>query len=174
VSRSWAVVVAVLGAEAYLYWRYAVYGTLFHYWLHLLFGGTIALVVLAVLRLLRPRSRAHVWGWGFAGHVWSAAPDIAFLLSGILHYWWMDVFALHVTIHFIPAPLLTTFVTFGLALLAWAAATIGRRRLAAGGLALTVAVAAVALALRTPPPTTLGELRAITQLALLCPLAHPS
>lgn len=88
----------------------------------------------------------------------------------------MDVFALHVTIHFIPTPLLTAFVTFALALVAWATAGIGRRGLAFGALTLTVTVTvtAVALALRTPPPATLDELRANSQLALLCPLARPS
>ncbi|MGH8930915.1 MAG: hypothetical protein ACRDZO_09890 [Egibacteraceae bacterium] len=163
----------VLAAEAYLFWRYAAYGTLFHYWLHLLFGGTIAFAALAIMRLARPNREPNVWGWGFAGHLWSAIPDIAFVLVGILHYYWMDVFALHVTIHFIPAPLLTTFVTFSLALLAWAIATIGWCRLALTALVLTAAVSVAALALRTPPPATLEQLRANPQLALLCPVAEP-
>ncbi len=34
-------------------------------------------------------------------HLWSATPGIAFVAVGILHYWWTDVFVLHVTIHFI-------------------------------------------------------------------------
>jgi hypothetical protein len=34
--------------------------------------------------------------------VYSALPDVLFLGVGLLHALWMDVFALHISVHFTP------------------------------------------------------------------------
>jgi len=161
----------VIAVEAYLFRRYSQLGAVFHFWLHGLFGAALGFFALTVVTLVRRRRVGDVWTAGFLGHVYSAAPDVAFLTVGVLHYLWMDVFAFHVSLHFVPAPLVTMFSVFAFSVTAWAAATLGRRRIAAGLLALAVAVTSVALAVRRPIPDTLTELRADPSLALLCPLA---
>jgi hypothetical protein len=75
------------------------------------------------------------------------------------------------SIHFVPAPLAVLFVVVTLALASWAAAILGRRRVAAATLIATLVVVATAPALRGlrgATPTTLRELRASPQLALYC------
>jgi hypothetical protein len=66
-----------------------------------------------VLRLVAVRRRDRdpasgavtPWEAGWLGHVYSAVPDVLCLGFGVLHVLWMDVFAFHITVHFIPAPL---------------------------------------------------------------------
>lgn len=161
----------VIAAEAYLYWRYAALDALFHYWLHSLAGATIGLFLLTLWGVIRRRPPQQAWAAGFLGHLYSATPDVLFLAAGVLHVAWMDVFALHITIHFIPAPLAVLFVVFTVTLGSWAAASLGRRRAAVSGLAGVVALLATALALAGEPPATLQDLRRDPRLALLCPLA---
>jgi hypothetical protein len=100
-------------------------------------------------------------------------PDILFLAAGVLHAYWMDVFALHVTIHFVPAPLATLLVFFSLSLAALVAADAGSRRLALGCAGLGVVVLALALTLRAPVPHSVEELRNRPGIAFACPLATP-
>ncbi len=71
----------------------------------------------------------------------------------------MDAFALHIGVHFVPAPLGTAFALFAAALCAWAATTLDHRRLGAALLALTIGLASAALLTRHPIPTTLDQLR---------------
>ncbi len=161
----------VVAAEAYLYWRYAALDALFHYWLHFLAGATIALFFLTLWGLVRRRPPRQAWAGGFLGHLYSATPDVLFLAAGVLHVAWMDLFALHITIHFIPSPLAALFVVFAVTLASWAAASLGRRWVAVTGLAVVMALLVVALALAGEPPATLHDLRRDPRLALLCPLA---
>lgn len=149
-------------AEVYLYLRYAALGTQFHFWLHALVGGAIGFAVLAAVALVRRRplpSRGllAVMGWVFLAHLYAAFPDILFIAADALHVPWMDAFALHIAIHFVPLPILTTAVVFFAALGAWTAAALGRRRLAIGALIVVTAVAGAGLGLRSPIPRSLAE-----------------
>lgn len=153
--------VLVVAVELYFFARYAENGALFHFWLHLLLGGWLGLGLLTVHRLVRRRaSQVRPWNAGFFGHMYSAVPDVLFLAAGLLHAAWMDVFALHITAHFLwPNALVAGLVLWSLAVLAHAAAVCGARRLATGALLGGVAVLAVGVAFRAPLPSTLGELR---------------
>jgi thioredoxin 1 len=163
--------VVVLAGELYLYLRYASLDGEFHYWLHGLLGWALGLSALTAPRLRRPApGRAGAlsptpWEAVGVGHLYSAAPDILFLTTGVLHARWMDAFALHITVHFVPAPILTALVVFLLAAGAYALAMSRRRRLAAGGLLAGVAAFAVAVAFAAPIPTSIQDLRADRRLA---------
>ena len=162
-----AVVVVV---EAYLFSRYRALGAEFHFWLHGLFGAALGVGALTVVGLIRRKQPKPVWTAGLAGHLYSAFPDVLFLAVGVLHYLWMDVFAFHIALHFIPAPLITMFVVFALTLAAWALATAAKRRASVVALTTAVTVTAVALILRAPLPDTLEDVRETPEIALLCPL----
>ncbi|MBA3621238.1 MAG: hypothetical protein M3493_11375 [Actinomycetota bacterium] len=163
--------VVVAAVEGYLYWRYRALGAQFHFWLHGLLGAALAAFVLTVVGLVRRRPARPVWRAGLAGHAYSAGPDLVFLTLGVVHELWMDVFAFHITLHLIPAPLATMFAVFALSLVGWAATTLGRWRAAALLAGTAVAVTVAAFALRTPLPRTLEDVRADPGLALICPLA---
>ncbi len=94
-----------------------------------------------------------------------------FLGFGVLHMLWMDVFAFHITIHFIPAPLLTMLALFPLTLVAYGLAMSRRRLPAAGTLTAAAAVLAAALALAAPVPDDIHDLLVDRCLAL-CPIDH--
>ncbi|MDP8978118.1 MAG: hypothetical protein M3N17_06010 [Actinomycetota bacterium] len=166
----------VLAAEGYLFVEYTRFGALIHFWVHGLLGAALGFGVLTVWYLRAGAAGpgggtpAAVWVAGLAGHLYAAAPDVLFVAADLVHQWWMDVFALHVSIHFIPAPPAVLLAVFSLALAGWAAAVLGRRRTAATTLAATLVLVVAALALRDAPPTTLRELRQTPQLALRCSL----
>lgn len=161
-ARRAVAVVLVLAAETYAYQRYAAYGAQFHFWLHGLVGGYLGMAVLVTWRLLRPhaRRRATAAPSGFAGHLLSAVPDVLFVALGLLHATWMDVFVVHISLHFVPAPLLVVLGLWGLALLAHVALSFGAPRLAGLALVVSVAVLGTALALRDPIPADLQDLLA--------------
>lgn len=160
-GRRPATAAVVAAAEAWLYLEYAELGAQFHFWLHGLFGATLGLLALAAWRLARGRlSPVAPWEGGFAGHVVSALPDVLFLALGVLHVLWMDVFALHISLHFVPYPLGTQLGLFLLALSVYVLAAEGRRWAALAGVAVAVAVTVAALALRAPLPASLAELQA--------------
>lgn len=154
------VLLAVAALEGWFFLRYWQFGALFHYWLHLLLGGALAFGLLALGRIAGCRRRADPVVAGLAGHLWSAFPDVLFLSAGILHVRWMDVFALHITAHFLwPNALLTALVLWSLAVLALLLAVLGRRVLSAFALVAAVGVLGAGLALRTPIPATLEQVR---------------
>lgn len=161
-GRQRVAAVLVLAVEAYFFLRYAENGALFHFWLHLLLGGWVGLGLLTLHRLgTRRASHVRPWNAGFFGHVYHAAPDVLFLAVGLLHYTWMDVFALHITAHFLwPNALVAGLLLWTLAVLAHGAAVWGARRLAVGALVASGAFLVAAISLRAPLPSTLGELRA--------------
>lgn len=169
------VVSAVIALESYLFLRYAEVGALFHFWLHGLFGAAIGWAVLALVQLRLPRERrsvrSMVWVAALIGHLYSAAPDVLFLTLDQVHQPWMDLFALHIGIHFLPAPLLTTFTVFSLALAPWASAVLAGDWIAVVLLAAVVAPTGIAWVARDAPPATLEELHQSPQLALACLLA---
>ncbi|MBW3602101.1 MAG: hypothetical protein KY434_05310 [Actinobacteria bacterium] len=162
----------VLAVEGYLFAEYARFGALIHFWIHGLLGAALGFAVLAVWYLRagagdrRSGNPGTVWVAGLAGHLYAAAPDVLFVAADLVHQWWMDVFALHVNIHFIPAPPAVLLVVFTLALAGWAAAILGRRRTATTTLLAMLVLVVSAMALRGAPPTTLHQLRKAPQLAL--------
>lgn len=169
--RTVVLALSVVGIEVWLYTQYAAPGAQFHFWLHGLFGFALGFLALAVYRIV-VGTPVTPWGPGILGHVYSAFPDVLFLSFGILHVLWMDAFALHISVHFIPAPLVTMLVVFAVALAAERAAAHGRRRLASAGVAASTLIVATGLALRSPLPDTLQDVRSHEGIALLCPLAH--
>lgn len=76
----------------------------------------------------------------------------------MLHLLWMDVFAFHITLHFIPAPLVTMLMLFALTLAGYGLAASRRRWPTLGTLALGTGVLAVSLGVAAPIPGSLAEL----------------
>lgn len=177
-TRQVVTLVLVLLIEAYLYTRYAQFGAQFHFWLHGLFGAALGLAALTVVRMVTtwrrgrdPASGAVApWEAGWLGHLYSAVPDVLFLGFGVLHVLWMDVFAFHITLHFIPAPLLTMLALFLLTLLAYGLAVSRHTRTAATSLGIGAVILSVALALAAPLPGSIHDLRTDRGIAL-CPVA---
>ncbi len=160
--RTGLTALALASVEVWFYARYAQQGAQFHFWLHALLGGALGLTVLTLLRLRWPREarplRAHEAT--LAGHLYSAVPDVLFLVVGALHVPWMDVFALHITAHFLwPGPLPAALALWALAVAAWTAVRLGARRTGQAVLLSSAAFLAAALLLRDPGPTTLAGVR---------------
>ncbi|UGY91262.1 hypothetical protein [Streptomyces gobiensis] len=171
--RAWISATLVLTTEGVLYVGYARYGAQFHFWLHGLFGGALGLAALTIVRIATSRSgpgRASPWESGFLGHIYSALPDLLFLGFGVLHVLWMDLFAFHITLHFIPAPLYTMLAVFVLTLAAYGLAMICRPWSAAAVLAAAAAVVVIALAFAAPIPHSVQQIRDHPGLSLLCPV----
>jgi hypothetical protein len=171
---------AVVLVEAYLYYRYAQLDAEFHFWLHALLGAALGLAALTGLRLAsggrrrRPsRDGAAPWASSLVGHLYSAVPDVLFMVFGVLHVLWMDVFAFHITIHFIPAPLLMMLAVFLATLAAYGLAMSHRRAPAVAALAAAAAVLVAGLALARPIPDDIQDLLVQRGLAL-CPVDHTS
>lgn len=174
-TRARVTAVVVVAAEVYLYTRYVDLDAHFHYWLHALVGSALGLGALSLTRLLRdrhrpadtpgPRRGLTPWEAAGLGHLYSAVPDVLFLTFGAVHDYWMDAFALHITIHFIPRPLLTMLAVFLLALLGCGLATTGRRRVAVATTLAAGLVLAAAVPLAAPVPNDIQDLRADPRLA---------
>lgn len=159
--------------EGYAYRRYVLLGSQFHFWLHTLFGATVGMTLATALQLVRPHLRVPGLAIGAVAHLWSAFPDVLFIGVGAVHQRWMDVFAGHISVHFIPQPIVSSA---GLLLIAGLAASLvsaGRRRTASLALVAVVGLGGLAFALRSPIPTTLDDVRSDPQLVLVCPLQSP-
>jgi hypothetical protein len=163
--RRWISAALVLLTEGYLYFRYARLGAEFHFWLHGLFGAALGLAALAIVRIARARhhrdpARGAVapWEGSWVGHVYSALPDVLFLGFGVLHVLWMDVFAFHITLHFIPAPLITMLGLFLLALAAYGLAASRHPWYATTTLIAGTGLLLAALAMAAPIPGSLADL----------------
>jgi hypothetical protein len=174
--RQWVSAALVLVSEGYLYFRYARLGAEFHFWLHGLFGAALGLAALTIVRILRTRQQGDPargvvapWEAGWLGHIYSALPDVLFLGFGVLHVLWMDVFAFHITLHFVPVPLITMLVLFLLALAAYGLAASRRPRYAVTLLIAGTGVLLAALALADPIPDSLADLHADRGFGL-CPV----
>lgn len=162
----------ILAVEILFYRQYAHLGAEFHFWLHGLFGAALGVSAVTTWRLMTNKTvPVTAWEAGFVGHVYSAVPDILFIAVGILHMYWMDVFALHISVHFIPAPIPTMLGLFILSLLAYGWASDGRRKLAIACLGLAGVVLCVSLLFRHPIPTSLRHLqRHDHSYVWLCPM----
>lgn len=153
-----------------MYYRYALLAAQFHFWLHGLFGAALGLAALTLLRMVTIRRRPrHDPATGtvapreasWLSHIYSALPDVLFLGFGVLHMMWTDVFAFHITLHFVPAPLSTMLVLFVLTLLAYGLAASRKPVLASGTLLAATGILLAALALAEPIPDSLADLHVI-------------
>lgn len=169
--RAYITIPVIVAVEIYFFSRYNELGAEFHFWLHGLFGATLGLMGLALWRLFKRRLQGRMLGLeaGFVGHIFSAMPDIIFLMFGVLHMYWMDIFALHISLHFVPQPLLVQFVLFLLALVAYGLAGTGQRRWAFASIGLICALTLFAMLLRQPIPKNLNEINKERQF-WMCPL----
>ncbi len=159
--------------EVLFYRQYAQLGAEFHFWLHSLFGAALGIVVLVTWQLMRPRRpvRLSAWEAGAIGHLYSAVPDILFIAVGLLHMYWMDIFALHISLHFVRQPIMTMLALFLLALLAYGLLQSGRRQLSVSVVGVWLLVLSLSLLLRYPVPRNLRQLQQHNhQYAWLCPM----
>jgi hypothetical protein len=173
--RRGAVVAGLAGIEGYILLRYVEFGALFHLFVHGLLGAGIALALHAGWRARRPRATPdgaglEVVGCAVTGHLVSALPDVAFLLLEIPHAPWMDALVAHISIHFVPVPLALTFGVFGAGVLAQLARLEQHRAALTTAVAASLLLPAIGLALRSPLPTSLAELRDDERIALACVL----
>ena len=167
-SASLIVVVEVL-----FYRQYAHLGAEFHFWLHSLFGAALGIVALTSWQLLRPQNKNTISAWeaGFIGHIYSAIPDVLFIAVGVLHMYWMDIFALHITLHFVRQPILTMLVLFLIALLAYGCTKSDKRGLGHAFVIAWLVVLGGSLLFRHPVPHNLRQLQQHNhQYAWLCPM----
>ena len=167
-------VVAFIVVEGYTYRRYVLLGSEFHFWLHTLFGAAVGMALIAVLSLARPRMRVPGLVIGGLAHLWSAFPDFLFIAVGAVHQRWMDVFAGHISVHFVPRPIVTSAGLLVLAGTAVSLAQAGRRWFASVALATTLALGGLAFTVRAPIPSTLEQVRDNPQIVLVCPLLGPT
>lgn len=162
----------IIFVEVIFYRQYASLNAEFHFWLHGLFGAAIGLTAVTVWNLVK-RKQPALSGWeaGALGHIYSAVPDIIFVAFGVLHMYWMDVFALHISIHFLPAPVATMLIIFLLSLIAYGLTAEGYRKGAGGCLVLALLILSTALLFKAPVPTNLREVQSHNQkYAWLCPM----
>jgi len=152
-----AAVLVVLAAEVVLAREYAGFRTIWHFLVHSGIGAGLGLALAAAVSAGR-RGPVSPWPWALVGQAVSVAPDVLFLALRMPHERSMDAFVGHVSVHTAPQPLLVAVAVFLLGGWAWALADPLRRprvglALAAG----TAGVLALALALRTPLPTSLSD-----------------
>lgn len=108
------------GVEVRIFLSYEANDAGFHYLAHLFAGASLALLVMALIAWRRGRPVRFPLMWITAAHLFAMAPDFAFM-DGAPHEHWMDVFAGHIDIHFIPGANLTLFAVFAGSLAAYLA-----------------------------------------------------
>lgn len=163
----------IVVVEVFFYRQYAQLGAEFHFWLHSLFGAALGIIALVVWQLMSPTRPTKISAWeaGAMGHVYSAVPDILFIAIGLLHMYWMDIFALHISLHFVRQPILTMLTLFLIALLAYGLLQSGRRYLSVGIVGVWLLVLSLSLLFRYPLPHNLRQLQQHNhQYAWLCPM----
>jgi hypothetical protein len=101
---------AFVVAELGLYFSYRHHDARFHWFLHFFVGGSAALLVMSAVAWRRGKAVSFPLVWLLAGHVFAMAPDFLFLLFGIVHDRWMDVFLWHIGAHFIPGRNITWYL----------------------------------------------------------------
>lgn len=160
--------------EAYLYIRYAAVGAEYHFWLHGLIGGIIGVSILTAWRLLRA-SRGKTfrpWEAGALGHIYSAVPDILFITTGMLHMYWMDIFGLHISVHYIPYPILTLIGLGVLTSVSYMLAVRHHTGWSVRCLVLLLVYAFLAFSFRQPLPDSYEALTTFdAHQSVLCPFA---
>ena len=168
ISASLIVIIEIL-----FYRQYAQRGAEFHFWVHSLFGAALGIVVVTIWLLCRPKRSTGLSAWeaGFIGHAYSAIPDFLFIAVGILHMYWMDIFALHISLHFVRQPVLTMLLLFLTALLAYGCVRSGRRTYGRYLVICWLVLLGGSLLFRHPIPTNLRQLQHHERsYAWLCPM----
>lgn len=158
--RSIITAAAVLVIELLIFSKYAGLGAELHFWLHALSGAALGLALLTLWKLYGkpPAPAVSPWEAGVAGHIYSIIPDVLFILFGAQHMHWMDIFGLHISLHYVPYPVMASLVLFSLSLIAYRLAATGKAAWAARSLALTGLLLVLSLSLRGPVPLTPAEL----------------
>jgi len=105
--------------ETLLLWGYARHGEAYHWFLHFLTGGTATLLVLSLVSKFRQCPIRYLLMWLLAGHLFASFPDLLFALFHIDHAPWMDIFALHVSSHDIPAASFSLSAIFACSLMTY-------------------------------------------------------
>lgn len=103
--------VAALTVESLLYWSYLGGDGSFHWFTHFFAGGSLALLVMALVVLRLHRRVPAPLLWVLAGHLVAMGPDLLFVRE-VAHRRWMDVFVAHNVSHFMPGRNLTWYVIF--------------------------------------------------------------
>ncbi len=107
---AWAL--AAVALEVALYRSYSGHDAAFHWYTHFFVGAGAALVVMTVVARVRRRPVRLPLLWMLVGHLYAMVPDLLFTGGHVAHQRWMDVFAFHVSSHFVPGRNLTWCVVF--------------------------------------------------------------
>lgn len=99
-------------AELGIFFSYRHHDARFHWFAHFFAGASVVLIVMSLVAWRRRAAVPYPLLWILSGHLFAMFPDILFLLFSVVHQQWMDVFVLHISIHFIPGRNLTNYVIF--------------------------------------------------------------
>ena len=103
-------------AEVLLYLSYQHHDSRFHWFLHFFVGTSAAFGVMTLITYWSNRTILFPFLWLLVGHVIAMFPDILWSAELLPHQAWMDIFALHISSHFIPGRNWTWYVIFLLCL----------------------------------------------------------
>jgi len=95
----------------YLYVSYRAHDARFHWFVHFFAGASLALVLMAAVAARTRRPVRFPLLWPVLGHLVAMFPDFLFNL-GFAHQRWMDVFAGHITVHYVPGRNVTWYAAF--------------------------------------------------------------
>lgn len=115
----WCVVAVVL--EIGLFASYRGHDARFHWFTHFLVGSSAALLVMTAVTVRTRRPVPVPLVGALVGHLFAMIPDFAFA-AGVAHRRWMDIFAGHISSHFVPGRNLTWYAVFLVCLGAYLAA----------------------------------------------------
>jgi len=115
----WCVVAVVV--EIGLFASYGGHDARFHWFTHFLVGSSAALLVMTAVTVRTRRLVPVPLVWALVGHLFAMIPDFAFA-AGVAHQPWMDIFAGHISSHFVPGRNLTWYAVFLVCLGAYLAA----------------------------------------------------
>lgn len=115
----WCVVAVVV--EMGLFASYRGHDARFHWFTHIFVGSSAALLVMTAVAVRTRRPVPVPFIWALVGHLFAMIPDFAFA-AGAVHQRWMDIFAGHISSHFVPGRNLTWYAVLLISLAAYLAA----------------------------------------------------
>jgi hypothetical protein len=98
--------------EVALYGTYRHHDARFHWFLHFFVGASAALLVMAAVAWRTGRPVRWPLAWLLIGLLYAMIPDLLFLLFGVIHQRWMDLFLWHIGAHFVPGRNWTWYLVF--------------------------------------------------------------